>query len=630
MTLFGKSDSPETPGKELTKSQIVGNILGKITNQLKNMERMVAAIDFTRAGGRNFMFNIVHRNLRGGFNALVDNLPKFGMNYNYSPSELIWISIQLSKELGAFTDEELKILNGNEVVFWKLIFERIPKVAEKTKKTQQEPHQEYRDTTVGRLVDALVDNVENGVVMARESISKALLWLSGGTDVVTEAENGEEQESAEESGPEIIDPSNLHELTLLNMDLTNWKNALRNTKWDSDEEDIEGYYRRILDVRKSASLDDIRGLIATEDKLMKEVNEMWDRSLEYYYDQEEADRYRFGDDVSTCNSLFDLYDVMAHPSNFHEFNSARLKLILFLSVAKVMNSHAYRKREKIKKYQDDYLMNDVFEADKFKKVKLYIDVQQSDRGEKVDISLVQREGYLDYEVWETVIKDPVTGDEEEVYIYVGGDENDPKDEKSGVVNAKSRIKLALKRLLIGKEPIDTHRITVIPKTNTVEALKKVRNIMGKTITHPQSRDLAWVAEKETDANQASAGGYIETQAETVDVILSSYHEGTVDREYTMRLEVRSGLHGLFAEHHPNSMLNHGIYTQIRMLPILPKMLPPKYYEENWLPVLDEALLTMYKKITDGNPILAGILFKRYQEIKLKTVQQARKTLKLDS
>lgn len=523
-----------------------------------------------------------------------DLLQPYG--YEYKPDEIIYTAFRILEAKKAFTPEEEEFVRNNYIAIKRLILERYKLKEEKGEQKGKERMEEIYEAAKTLVRATLKRGEKPQIEKQRKTVAPdaANEFDLLGINIFDLAELGG------------TDPIRLQEIL-----------AGKCYSYSTPGMRAE-HYRRIFGTDRDISDEVIEKTFRDKQgKFLKRINRIWEQILKMFHEKEEnVKKAKFSGRVKDCESIFELYEMLNEIGNYsslteekvEEIDQARVKLLLYLRAAKVRLSPQHRLRHSVKAYTDDYLAKNIFEITGKEKIPVPV-------GSPIDISKAEK---LETEVLTARLIDPDGEEPISVYLYQGGDSEHPKVPKSGIVNLKSMAKMVLKSLTEKKEPNDLFRITVMPTTGRKEDLERVREILAKTILHPQSLDISSAIEEE---NKTSAYGRRDVKRETAIIVPSIMRRGTLKRGYigdvrnggkavplsSFKLEVRTGyVHDIVSEHHPFDDTNHGVYRRIRTLPTFNLLRDPRHYLGNWMgravQIFDSMSEKLERTTTDTLPL----------------------------
>lgn len=576
--------SEQVQEQEIENSILLEGVLEKLEKELIPSEKIQKAIYFVTEAARLCLevspFPVDQ--LRGLKKAVVEDFKGIGISYEFPSEKLIFETLTILADGGKLTKEEKTFIRENWVVIKKIILKKLKK---RRKSLHGEREKEKRDEQL--LLPRMYKRFSRGIkaVTAPDSSKKPVIpridkvkWDNMDEFTMLVTSIFELAELAEKSPSEFL------------------KKLERPTPIETEEDKME-YWKRTLNIPRDESFTDEaikRDILAGEEKLLVSVNDIYKSILKAFFKrQRNIDRCDFPQSIKDVDDVTELFKVLdklredpysLSEEDLHEINCARMKLMLYLSATNINENPQYSRRESVKTYLDDYLSEDFFKQQK-----------------EEQAGLINRKTLV-----RAVLEDPDTGEMIDVYLYPGGDSEHPEEESSGVVNIKAKWKIILKRFAkwlekpkgSSPDPIDIFRITVMPVEVSQVQLDKVREILGKTIAHAQSKHPASIV----GVAHNDDSEYEDKDIDTTDVIISPYvvtEGGKILRGYVkdiksqdgeeiiktgpVNLEIRTGLlRDIIAEHNPDDDAAHGPYTQTRMLEPFNQMIYPKRYRENWI------------------------------------------------
>lgn len=521
-----------------------------------------------KTAGKSVLFASAYKQAKKLQGLITKDLERYG--YKNNPEEIIYVAFQILEKNGELTPEEAEFVRNNYITIKRLILGR----SRENKKTQEQKG--------GERIEAVYNAVKQLAATVLEKKKKP-------------------EEEKQETAPRT--PDKMSEFDLLDLDVFDLA-ELRNIDPMKFYKTFSGndnsyrapvaraeHYRRIFGIDKDAPDEVIEKTFSeTQNKFLGRMNGLWEQILKMFHKKEaNVEKGKFKGKAKDAKSIFELYEILNKletstnltERELEEIDQARVKLTLYLRAAKIRLSPQYRLRHSIKAYMDKYLTRNIFRS--LEQVEIPVPISGSVETEKM--------ASLAIKVWKAELIDPDSDETVPVYIYIGGDSEHPEKGKSGIVNLKSMAKAVLKSLATRKDPDDLFRMTVMPALERPEDLQKTRDILAKTILHPQS--------VVKDENENGASAYKERNVKPVVTIVvpSIMKDGKLMRGFiedaknnnepvrlsSFKVEVRTGpAREVVSEHHPFDNANHGVYRIIRMLPAFNLLRNPKRYQENWI------------------------------------------------
>jgi len=594
---------PEQP-KEVEKSDLLDSILEKLEREFRKwgiLKRMLYSTTEAARMGLE-VSPMPYKQAKGSYKELVKFVERRGFTYEFNPEELLLEMLISLYDSGKLTEEERRFLRENEPVIRNII---LRKLKQKHEKRQEE---DLSGLLCSRITRWVLEKVESLIMTEKDS-----------HEIIPEIDK--------------INWRNMHEFRMLMTDVfalaelakTSPKTFLSQfdaeavTEPRTDREVME-YHRRTNNIPRRARFTGPaiqRDILDGEKKLLDKVNEMWLKNLRSYFKKERnVVACDFPESVKMVGDMTKLFPILERlrqdpysltQEDLHEINCAKTKLMIHLSATKINEMAQYSRRESVKAYLDEYILNDIF----------------SD-AEEVVVGLDKKKGAL----IRANLTDPDTEETVEVYLYRGGDSDDPEKGNSGVVNIKAMNDLVMKRFanfLEGEKdpnPKDIFRMTVTVLERSQANLDKVRRILKKTLAHEQSLSASSVRK---EGNNASSG-YGDMDIEKINVIISPHEvsrDGRLLRGYVrdikspnrrtlikigpIDLEIRTGFLGdIIGERNEYDPISHIAYKQARMLEAFNRMIQPQQYPANWIGRAYERLGVTRDSLDDGR-ILPGLV-----------------------
>lgn len=590
--------------KEVEKSELLDGILNKLEEEFKAWSFLKRTLYSTTEAARTCLevSPMPYKQAKGSYKEIVKFAEKNGVTYEFNPEELLFEMLTVLFGNGKLTEEERDFLTENRPVITNIILRKLKR------KSKGKKEEDLSHLLLPRMTRWVLEKVES-LVMPR----------AGEHKVIPEKDK--------------IDWSNMHEFRMLLTDIfalaelakTSPKTFLPQFDGEAPdrprtEKEVTEYHRRTNNIPRRARFTGPaiqRDILDGEKRLLGKVNEIWIKILRSYFKKEKnVENCDFPKSVKTVEDMTELFPILERlkqdpysltREDLHEINCAKIKLMIYLSATKINEMAQYSRRESVKEYLDDYLLNDIF----------------SDAREIV-IGFDKKKGAL----MRANLTDPDTGEAVEVFLYRGGDSEHPERGQSGVVNIKAMDQLIMKRFanfLEGEKdpnPKDIFRITVMSLERSQEALDKIRRILRKTLAHEQSMDASSVH----DDSHNPSSGYGDMDIKKTNVIISPHEvsrKGELLRGYVrdtkspnrrtliktgpIDMEIRTGFLGdIIGERDEYDPINHVAYKQARMLEAFNDMIPPQQYNENWIGKAYQELGRTRDLLDDGR-ILPGLV-----------------------
>lgn len=604
--------SEQVREQEIEKSELLDSILNKLEEEFKVWSFLKRRLYSTTEAARTCLevSPMPYKQAKGSYKEIVKFAEKNGVAYEFNPEELLFEMLTVLFGSGKLTEEERRFLKENRPVITNIVLRKLKR------RSKGEKEEDLSHLLLPR--------------MTRWVLEKAGSFI---------APRADEHETIPRK--DKIDWGNMHEFRMLMTDIFALAELARTSpktflsQFDGEapdrprtEKEVMEYHRRTSNIPRRTRFTGSaiqRDILDGEKKLLDRVNGIWLKNLRSYFKKERnVESCDFPERVKAVGDMTELFPILERlkqapysltEENLHEINCAKIKLMIFLSATKVNEMAQYSRRESVKAYLDDYLLNDIF----------------SDAREVV-IGLDEKKGAL----IRANLTDPDTGEAVEVFLYRGGDSEHPGRGQSGVVNIKAMSELIMKRFanfLEGKKdpnPKDIFRITVTSLERSQEALDKIRRILRKTLTHEQSIEASSVHDDEH--NQSS--GYGDMNIKKTNVIISPHEvsrEGKLLRGYVrdvkspnrrtlikigpIDMEIRTGFLGdIIGERDEYDPISHIAYKQTRMLEAFNRMIPPQRYPENWIGRAYQELGKTRDSLDDGR-VLPGLVTLYAQKIR---------------
>jgi len=602
---------------------------------VKNIASWVSEASQLAVAATPFAYRKARNVYKRGVKTLEDN----GTPYSYRPEELIYTALILLEERGSLTPEELQFVRENNVAFRRLIMKKggfsndDEGIMEAFKPYMVKPQDHDEISTQRRTISEVIGDTAVGMGIG-------LLGLK-------RRKSQKEKPGSERRA--IIKWENMSAIDLLTLDVYKLHEIIRRnpsvveytfpTPVDhfDDPEKRKRYLRRSesvprrkiyemskdvnpeTDLSEETTAEDME-LMGRQKSLLARVNEIWRQILEYVMDDNaDVEKFTFKGEVEEAESIFELQKVLDGLRNreiwdiqkLEEIDMARVKLLLYISAKLTKDITQYKFKHSIKSYLDKYLTENVFKIIGEEEVDAEAVVAGDLRAGKlrppVKVKVVRAE-----------ITDPDTGETMKVYLYQGKDSEHPESEhfQTGVVNIKSLAKIILKMLTSREEPIDIHRITVMPVSSSSEDLAKMRRILEKTILDPKKLHISAFKGGE-NASSAYDKLDIRTDCTTivpevkngrmmVDGMVPDIKKGPPINISRIVFEVRTGPRKeILAEKHPDDETHHGLYARVRTLPATNRLLNPERHPENWTGRAVQVLERMKEALKTGDDVMPG-------------------------
>jgi len=575
--------------EEIARFQPVNDIVSWVSDAAKVT---VAAIPFA------------YPKARSAYYAGVQRMEDSGIPYAYKPEKLIHTALLILEQQGKLTPAETEFVTANHIAFRRLILQRV-KMPQTSPFIVNNPEEETPSspTFYERTVHGFFDKGIQLLGLRRQPSSAE-----------TTIKNQNVIRWEEMSGVDLLG-LNVYETARILGKNPQASNSIFGTRegYFDDPKNRERYTRRLDSIDSQVPGDNLMKATERDQKaLLRRVNKVWEQILEYIFDKKEnRERFKFKGIVGDCQDVFELHGVLdtlrsasgASRESLEEIDMARIKLVLYITTKIAKDLPQYRFKHSIKEYLDGYLTKNIFK----------VTGEEEVRAKVVSIGDVKEEGLREapkVKVLRAKLTDPDTEEVMEVYLYKGKDSEHPDDQRfqTGVVNTKSLAKIVLKMLTKREEPIDIHRITVMPVISSDEELSKMRRILGKTILHPQKLHIS-AFEEET--NQASAYGNLDIRRDCTTLVPGGGHIVDTHSKKTVQMsrivyEVRHGKkEHILSENHPDDETHHGVYSRIRMLPAINGLISPEEYPENWISRAVGRFQELRESLDDGKRTLPG-------------------------
>lgn len=590
---------------EVEKSELLDSILIKLEEEFKAWSFLKRILYSTTEAARTCLevSPMPYKQAKGSYREIVKFAEKRGVTYEFHPEELVFEMLAVLFGSGKLTEEERNFLTKNRPVITNIILRKL-----KRRSKVEKEEEDLSNLLLPRLCRWTLEKAES-FIMPRADEHK----------MIPEKDR--------------IDWSNMHEFRMLLTDIfalaelakTSPKTFLSQFDGEAPDGPRTGkeameYHRRTNNIPRRARFTGPaiqRDILDGEKRLLGKVNEIWLKILRSYFKKEKnVESCDFPESVKIVEDMTELFPILEKlrqdpysltKEDLHEINCAKIKLMIYLSATKINEMAQYSRRESVKEYLDDYLLNDIF----------------SDAREVV-IGLDKKKGAL----MRADLTDPDTGEVVEVFLYRGGNSEHPERGQSGVVNIKAMDQLVMKRFanfLEGEKdpnPKDIFRITVMSLERSQEALDKIRRILRKTLAHEQSIDASSVH----DDRHNPSSGYGDMDVKKTNVIISPHEvsrKGELLRGYVrdtkspnrrtliktgpIDMEIRTGFLGdIIGERDEYDPISHIAYKQARILEAFNNMVHPQQYTENWIGRAYQELGKTRDLLDDGR-ILPGLV-----------------------
>ena len=609
--LHAVSDSNEV----LPEGEVITQILNKVREGIERSIHVGRRIWWATETGR-ITFQAIpfpYRYASYIMKKIKQDIQQSGVNLDFNSEEFINLIIDVIREKGGFTREELAFLEENRLDIRKII--NISNTSEGEQDSGKLP-----------VIDDFYESIKEGILGLKKRVTG-------------KAQTQETIETISETSAQApIVWSDLNDMDLLNINIHElakmffedhleftrimWNNS--DPKFSSDEAKAE-HLRRVGkyggEIPNSAIL---KHEMRKQRVIMKKANKVWKAILEIFYaKQENADENMFCERVNKCTNIFDLHLILRElnwPANLtkeklKEIDDARVKLALFLAISKVSENKQYRFKESVKKYWDDLLTREIFEMTGTKMIQM---PYMNEQGKWVQTTKRMK-------LITAILIDP-DGEEEpmEVHLYPGGDSEKPRARQEGIVNLKGLAKRVMKYFVQeGKESIDDNRITVMPANSTSEKdLEKMRRILRKSLLHRRGlHSITLKEEKNNGKSDNPATGFKERDVISyqLEVTPKIWVKGQIREGYIRdsrvkgrllpidrtSLEVTTGLErDLLSGKHPEDPSYHDTYSRGRIIGPFIKMRNPEIYLENWIGRAHQYLESLHKRLNKGENTLS--------------------------